>query len=473
MRASIQVGEAKVICKILHSNRKQAFIVGGAVRDLMIGAIPHDADVATDARPEEVTEILTSNGYDVIPIGEEFGTVAVKDRMMKKPIEVTTFRSEGRYTDKRHPDKIKFERDLFKDLERRDFTINAMAIDVRPNKQNPMQQGIILDPFNGKQDLEDHLIRAVGDAEERFQEDPLRMLRMCRFASKMGFAIEAKTMEAAKKFNHLIKMIPAERVKDELFKLLGCFNPYIGLNLMMKSGLMKQILPEVADIDGMPQPTKHHKYTAMYHTFMTVGAISEEDVLLRFAALLHDIGKNKANQNPNPPPYYPAHDKAGADMLPAIFERLKLSNNEQKYVDFIVRNHMATFSFRHEFTTKSIRRWLSKHSDNIDLIPDLITHVRADIIGSGVEQDRNFSDVDAFEKIVKEVLTAKEPFSLRDLAINGNDLLAIGVPADETMTKILNKLLEEVVENPELNTKNYLLESATNLQQLYAHEKMM
>jgi len=461
---NIKIGEAKVICKILHANRKQAYIVGGAVRDLLMRAEPHDVDIATDARPEDVTMILEANGYKIVPVGEKFGTVAVKDCLMKDFVEVTTFRSEGRYSDKRHPDHVRYERDLMKDLERRDFTINAMALAFQVDRKNPMQQGQIIDPFNGRQDMENKLIRAVGDAEKRFQEDPLRMLRMCRFASKLGFAIEPDTLEAAKKFNHLIKEIPAERVKDELFKLLGCFNTYIGLNIMQKSGLMQQILPEVFALRDIPQPQKHHKYTAMYHTFETVNAISEKDVLLRFAALVHDIGKDEVA--PNPPPYFPAHEHKALKMLPAIYERLKLSNDEEQYVTFIVANHMDLFLFHHNFTAKGIRRLLNKYGENCKWIQDLITHVEADIIGSGVDRAENANDVAAFRAMVKEVMDSKEAFSLRQLAVNGKDLIEIGVPADVTMSKILNQLLVEVIDNPELNTKEILIPRAKQLKLL-------
>lgn len=459
MFTNIFIGEAKVVCTILHANRKQAFIVGGAVRDILTGKSPHDVDVATDARPEEVTAIFESNGYKVIPIGEKFGTVSVKDPFMHKFVEVTTLRSEGRYSDKRHPDHVRFERDPAKDLGRRDFTINAMALDIHPNKQNPMQQGAIFDPFNGRADIKNKLIRAVGNPEERFQEDPLRMLRMCRFAAKLEFVVEPATLEAAKKFNHLIKEIPAERIKDELFKLLGTENAYIGLNYMRKSGLMKQILPEVMALEFIPQPQKHHKYTAMYHTFETVNAIPHENILLRFAALLHDIGKNEVA--PNPPPYFPNHEGKAMMMLPAIFERLKLSNDEEKYVSFIVAQHMDLFLFHHQFNAKSIRRLLSKYGENAKWLPDLITHVEADIVGSGIDRAENAADVQAFRDMVKTVMESKDAFSLNQLAVNGNDLLAIGIPANNMLGAILNYLLKEVIDNPELNTKEKLLEIAT------------
>jgi len=330
----VLLGEASAVCRILKDNGFGAYIVGGAVRDAIIGTPIADMDVATNATPKQVIKVFEKGGFRVFPVGEKFGTVQVE--CFQSLVEVTTYRSEGKYTDKRHPDCVKFETELVKDLERRDFTINAIAYD-------PVSYEVI-DPFDGQKDIENGVIRAVGNPEERFREDPLRMLRMCRFAGKLGFVVESKTLQASRILHKLITEIPMERVKDELFKLLQVENLTFSWNYLKNSRLLHDILPELASLEGVEQPREYHRYDVLTHSFLTAQGIPCNEArllrfrntpLLRLAGLLHDVGKTKVNPTP---PYFPDHIKDGIKIVRKICKRLKLSNKERVYLEFMVRN---------------------------------------------------------------------------------------------------------------------------------------
>jgi len=450
------IDRAKSYCKILNNAGYEAYIVGGAVRDILLGLFPNDVDITTNALPTEVTKVFTERSYEVIPVGEKFGTVIIVDKSMMEPIEVTTYRSEGRYSDKRHPDEVKFETSLIKDLERRDFTINAMAFDPLTN--------IIIDPFNGYNDLGNNdwgakILRAVGNAEERFKEDPLRMLRMCRLACKLEFILAEDTFRAAQNLHSLIREIPAERVKDELFKMLTIPDPTWAFYHLDNTDLIMDILPEVGMLKLAAQPKQYHKYSVMYHMFETAKFIPETKPLLRFAALIHDVGKTHMNMFP---PYFPMHVKDGQKLFEDISKRLKLSNEEHDYIVFIMEHHMDQFGFKNMTSDSSLRKWMSKMGENIKYLGDLFIIFYADNLGTGIDKPETIKRTQDTHIRCEGIIATKQPLSIKDLVIDGHDLMAIGIPASPVLGEIQKLLLVKVIEDPQRNTRNYLLNYAFN-----------
>lgn len=447
-RISDIVGEAKILSEILHKTGFEAVVVGGAVRDILMLIYPHDLDIATNATPEQVTKVFTEQGFKVIPVGEKFGTVVVTDDNMKQPIEVTTYRSEGRYTDKRHPDSVKFETSLVKDLERRDFTMNAIALDV--------DNHLLHDPFHGRIDIENKIIRAVGDPEERFREDPLRMVRMCRFSS-LGFVINLETFKAAKKLCYQIQGIPMERIKDELFKILAMDDPIMALNNLDLTDLIMFILPEVGILKNATQPSQYHKYSVMYHMFETTRLLPKDKPLLRFAGLVHDIGKTHMNQHS---PYFPNHGKKGLELFDEVSERLKLSNEEDNYVRFMIQHHMDQFGLVKLKNTSGLRRWMSRLGDNIKYLGDLFILFQADVFGTGRDDIKQIMRIKRLKHDCEDILSRKQPIAIKDLAINGYDLMNLGIPSGPIIGKIQQRLLEGVIEDPSRNNRDCLLSVA-------------
>lgn len=452
----------KTVCIILHEAGFEGYLVGGAVRDFVIGTTSHDVDIATNATPDEVSKLFQSKGWKVVPVGEKYGTVQVGSAYTL-PIEITTYRSEGKYSDKRHPDNVKFEKDLIKDLERRDFTINAMALDPLTLGYWDAERYIskIIDPFSGRKDIKNMLIKAVGDPETRFEEDPLRMMRMCRFSGKLGFTLEKRTLEASKKLHALIYKIPAERVRDELLKILQVENFGYSWSYLRQSKLLDSILPEVTALKKVNQPKVYHKYNAFTHTFMTVLSIPREKPLLRLAAMLHDIGKIMRSMTP--PPYFPDHISCGLKLLDNIVFRLRLSNEEEDYIRFMVQHHMDIFNLLPHTSKRSMRRYLVTIGDKIKWLDDLFLLIKADIKATGYDKREWIVEVNFYRDLLDRTLNEKPPLTKNDLAINGHDLMALGITPSPLLGKIQDELLYEVVGNPELNTRKYLLKRAREL----------
>lgn len=454
--------DLEVINKILEDEGFKVYVVGGAVRDMLMGKLneaPHDIDLATDATPDEIEQVFKGKkGIKTIPTGKEFGTITLV--LGDNTYELTTFRSDGKYEDLRHPKTVTYEKDINKDLGRRDFTMNAIAFGL--NK--------IIDPYFGFNDIHKKIIRAVGDADERFYEDALRMLRACRFSSQLGFVIEKETLEAIRKNAHLIRNVSDERVRDELLKLLEGEYAYFGLEYMFKTGLMKFIVPELNWLGDVNQPKKYHRYNVLYHSFQTVEFLPKKG-LLRLAGLFHDVGKITVKKTS---PYFPNHEKLGLDIWEKVTsKRLKLSNEEIDYVSFLIENHMLQFQL-HKWTSKSTNRWLSKQLNRkhftMEYIDDLINLFYADKYATGKEKSKDSlinTYIGMFKITIDELIEKQKVgigvLTVKDLKVNGYDLINVGIPSSPVMGMILNKLLDIVIEDETKNVKETLLKLAVDL----------
>lgn len=273
------------LCTILKGGGKDCYIVGGAVRDKLLNKEPNDIDITTDATPEETKRLFKSKGCSIYPLGEKFGTIAVRCDKSEDYVEVTTYREDGEYTDSRRPSEVKFVKDLEYDVKRRDFTVNALAYDPIENK--------LIDLVGGKKDLDRKIIRAIGNPDDRFNDDALRIIRGCRFKNKLGFEIEKETFESMRRNRKKVRDLSGERVRDELVKIMTYDKPSIGLNCLMDSGVMEEVLPELAVLKGIEQPKEFHKYDVYGHTLAVIENIPKTKPLERIAAVLHDTGKER------------------------------------------------------------------------------------------------------------------------------------------------------------------------------------
>lgn len=447
----------------------KSYLVGGCVRDLLLGKVPKDWDIATDAKPEEIQEVFPDSVYE-----NDFGTVGVKTDSKDpslKIVEVTTFRKEGRYTNQRHPDEVVFTDSIEEDLSRRDFTVNAIAIDLI-SEEDPV------DPYGGQKDLDKGLIRAVGDPQERFGEDALRLLRAVRFRAQLGFDIEAETLEAIKKEAKSIKKVAAERVRDELSKLLMSEGAVDGIRAMQEVGLLDQIIPELSEGVGVEQ-NKHHIYDVFEHNVRSLEYAVKEDfpLDLRIASLLHDVGKSGTREWKNDPAgekekngkkgdwtFY-QHQYLGEKLSRDILNRLKFPKEVVKKVALLVREHMFVYD-PDVVTQKGVRRLLKRvGTENAD---DLIKVREADRIGSGVPkaQPYRLRHLQAMMEKAK-----KEPVSVKQLKVNGDMFMKeLGMEPGPKMGYILAILLEEVLDDPKLNTKAKLMKKVEDLNELSEKE---
>ncbi len=427
--------EALEVLDTLKENRYDSFLVGGCVRDLILNRIPKDWDVTTSALPEQVISLFSH----VIPTRIQHGTVTVL--MNNIPFEVTTFRTDGNYSDNRRPDSVQFGVSIFDDVSRRDFTINSMLFDGEQ----------IVDYYAGLNDLEKRMIRTVGHPWVRYQEDALRMMRCIRFSCQLGFTIEEKTLEAIKDECESIKNVSWERIRDELVKILMSDRPVQGIRLLQKSGLLKYILPELEACVGFDQQNYHHRNDVFEHILKVLDA-TDSRLNLRLSALLHDIAKPKTfSIGEDGVGHFYSHHIIGAEMSMEILKRFKFDNETINNVYILVKEHMARYPKLRSGSTKKLINRLGKH--NID---DFIDLQLADIIGS--KPPYEFDNVIDLKREIKHILEAKEPLSVKDLAVNGYDLIEIGIEPGKRMGQILNGLLEIVLKSPELNTREYLLD---------------
>lgn len=419
----------------------QLFLVGGAVRDLMLGKKVTDWDFTTDATPEEILKLFPQGFYN-----NKFGTVGVSTDL--GVLEITTMRKEGDYKDHRRPLEVSWTNKIEEDLARRDFTINALALDLT-------SEGILVDPFKGKVDLEAKLVKAVGDPNKRFEEDALRLVRAIRIATQLNFEIENGTFEAIKGNASLISEISFERIRDEFFKLLGSENPYNGVMLLRKSGILEIILPELEKCFGIIQEGPKHDrvYDIGEHCLSSLKHCPSKDPLVRFATLIHDIGKanTKAIQKDGNVTFY-GHDIEGGKLAKLVAQRFKLSKKETEKLVRLIRWHM--FSVNEEQTDAAIRRFIKNVGlENVD---DLMALRVGDRLGGGTEKDISWR-MKRFRERIDEVL--QKPFSVTDLKINGQDVMeTLNIPPSPKVGEVLTTLFKEVLEDATKNERGYLLQ---------------
>lgn len=423
----------RLSCEYPHT----AYIVGGCVRDGTLGIKPHDWDICTDATPNEVMEIFSD--CRAIETGLKHGTVTII--MRGEQYEITTFRTDGKYTDGRHPDTVEFVSNVEVDLARRDFTINAMAFNDYDG---------LVDPYGGRFDLERRLIRCVGNPDDRFQEDGLRILRALRFASVYSFDIETETSAAIHRNAALLDRISAERICSELFKLL-CGKNVLSV-LMEYSDIICKIIPQMSACVGFNQNNLYHQYTVYEHIARSVAAYEGKDTVIKMALLLHDIGKPQCYFENDTGGHFYGHPAASAVVAEDVLNGLKVSNYTKECVLQLVKYHDETLLP----TAKCARKWLSKYG--ADQVFRLIEVRKADIAGQREDAfAHRINEVEQFEKAVKDVIASWNCFKLRDLQINGRDLLSIGVPEGKQVGETLNHLFDAVMNDQIHNNRNDLL----------------
>ena len=427
------IKEALEIINIIEDSGYEAYIVGGSLRDSLLGMQPKDIDIASSASPTEIKLIF--NSYKTIDTGIDFGTVTLIYN--DKPVEITTFRSESVYLDSRRPDSVSFEKNVDEDLKRRDFTINAMAYN---------QSKKLVDLFSGEEDLNNKLIRCVGSPDERFSEDALRMLRAVRFACVLNFDIEKNTFEAIKYNASRIEHISKERVQAELNKILMSSKPSRGIRLLLDSKLLDYVLPEISRLSGFNQNNPFHHLELLEHTLCVLDKV-EPRLQLRLAALFHDVGKvDTVTLDENGIGHFYGHDSVSEDIAKSVLKRLRYSNEIIELTSQLVRYHMIQANV---IGKKGIQKLLRIFGENnIFELADL--HF-ADSSCTTMEVKE-----DVFRLKIRQVLDENIPFSVKDLDIDGYDLMKIGAKGKQ-IGDILNELLELVSEDASKNNKNQLM----------------
>ncbi len=432
----------KEILKEMKSSGHEAYLVGGCVRDLLLGVEPFDWDIATDALPDDIMKIFAESFCE-----NDFGTVTLKPDAGVPDghkVEITPYRTEFGYSDKRHPDKVTFGVSLEEDLSRRDFTVNAIAYNGSE----------LIDPFEGQADIKKKIIRTVGLAEDRFNEDALRLMRAVRFATTLGFKIEDATLAAVKKLAKNIVGISVERIRDELNKIVSSVKkPSAGFVLLHDTGLLKLILPEFDKGHGVAQ-CKHHIYTVFDHNIYSLdyAAKYKYSLAVRWAALLHDIGKPKVKKGRGESATFYNHDIVGAKMARDIMIGLKFPKDFGKKVVLLVRYHMFFYDVG-VVTEASIRRLVKKVGQ--ENIQELLKVRIAERKGSGVPKDRPYR-LRHLEFMIEKV--ARDPISVKMLKLDGDYMIEkMGFKPGPRMGWILNVLLEDVLDDPKKNLKKYLV----------------
>lgn len=456
--------------KVFFQAGYKAYLVGGAVRDMLMKVPAHDWDVATNATPQDVIKLFKF----VVPTGIEHGTVTVHYK--GNEIEVTTFRTEAGYSDGRHPDSINYAATIEEDLARRDFTMNAIAASL--------EDGIITDPYGGQDDIKNKLIRTVGAAHERFMEDGLRPVRALRFASKLGFSIEKNTYSEIfkKEIQAKAASISIERFRDEFEKIMASPKPSVGLKLLEESGLLDIFIPEFKICRGCIQSDYRafHKFDVLDHLFYACDGAPADKLNVRLAALFHDIGKpaakkilhetvldgekNDGSKKEIETITFYNHEAFGERITQKLMTRLKFSNDMISNVCHLVKEHM--FHYESNWSEAAVRRFIIRVKP--ECMEDLYDLRLADMYGMYNEKvDVRYSEsvklLLELKARVKKELSKKTALSLKSLAVNGRDLMQLGIPAGKELGRILNELLECVIEDPAMNNKEMLIETAKKI----------
>jgi tRNA nucleotidyltransferase (CCA-adding enzyme) len=434
------------ICEKLSASGKRAWVVGGCVRDLLLGREPGDWDVCTDAKPNEIMRAFPR----AIPTGIDHGTVTVVSN--KQHFEVTTLRGEGAYTDGRRPDEVTFTDDIVADLARRDFTVNAIALDP--------QTGVLIDPFDGRRDLDARVLRAVGVPEERFGEDGLRVLRAARFVATLEMELDPATERAIEPTLGTYRKVSAERVRDEWVKTMKARRPSRAFEVMRTTGILGVTCPELLLGVGMEQ-NHYHAYDVWKHGMECMDACVG-DPILRIAAMLHDVGKpaTRAMSDKTHDYTFYDHDRVGAEIADPICERLKFSNDERARIVSLVRHHL--FHYSDEWTDAAVRRWIRRVGK--DRIEDLYKLNSADVRSKGKDCTDDLASLEALRGHVAKVLAEGTAVSTRDLKLNGHDLMKeLGIKPGRIIGEVLDALLEVVTNEPTLNERDPLLARARTI----------
>ena len=432
----------------IRKNGFEVYVVGGAVRNLLLKKDVTNWDFTTNATPEDIQKLFPDNFYHNV-----YGTVTVKKD--ENLFEITPFRKESHYTDNRHPEKIEWAKTLAEDLGRRDFTINAMALRLAPLAQGKLDYEII-DLFNGQKHLEEKKIAAVGNPDTRFQEDALRLMRGIRFASQLGFLIADETRNAMQRNANLIKNISWERIRDELLKIMGSDHPSEGILFLKGTEILKYILPELDSCFAVPQksPNRHHIYDVGTHLVMALKNCPSKDPITRFAALMHDIGKVGTfhkDEKSELITFY-NHEVVGTIQAKKIADRLRLSNEQKEKFVRLIEFHQ--FTVIEDQTDKAVRRFIRDVGK--EYIQDMLDVRTADRIGSGATPTS--WRLDLFKKRIIEV--QKEPFTVKDLKINGLDVMKIkNIKPSREVGDILDALFEKVINGEVKNEREELLKN--------------
>ncbi len=458
----------------LISEGYEAYLVGGSVRDIVMGRKPKDYDIGTNALPEDITGIFPK----AITTGAKFGAIIVvveDENEEPQNVDVVTFRTEERYVGGRWPSKVEFTRNIKDDLSRRDFTINAIAINLekltKEESRDNKKGDLLLDPFEGMKDIENQIIRAVGDPKERLEEDALRALRACRFASVLGFKLDEKLKDAIPGVLTVIDNLSAERVREEFLKIIyDSPKPSVGLRLLAESGILKIWIPELLEGQGVSQPKQYHVHDVFEHA---LEAVDHAEDSVKLAALFHDIAKPQTKEGDT---FY-GHDVKGAKMTKKIMKRLRFSNKEIDRVSRLVRWHMFYFPYDEEafekgtgkkkegrsaqkkigaWTDSAIRRFV-RNVGGEDAIDDLMKLRIADAT-CNPKSEFDSTEIENLQKRIAEVKEKDMALKVTDLDIKGSDLIELGIDPGPEMGKILNDLLEMVIEDPKLNDKKRLKE---------------
>lgn len=429
------------VLNLIHEAGEEAYVVGGCVRDALLGVTPHDWDITTSATPEQVKSLFKRT----VDTGLSHGTVTVL--VHDEGYEVTTYRVDGKYEDYRRPKEVTFTRSLSEDLLRRDFTINAMAYNH--------EEGIV-DLYNGREDLEAGVIRCVGTAWDRFNEDALRMLRAIRFSAKLGFDIEETTYKAMKDLAHLIQHVSAERIHVELTKTLISPNPS-QMKELVTCGLIEYIIPEFKEVVGLVQNNPYHKFTVDNHIYESLKYIAPEPHL-RWAMYLHDIGKGftKTTDDKGIDHFY-KHPGVSEKIAGKTMKNLKFDNKTYDRVIKLIRFHDDRFAI----SKKSVRKAINRVG--VDYFDDLLLIKEADIKSQHHDyEEENLGKLKEIIDFYEEILDDNECLTIKNLAINGNDIKQAGVTEGKLIGEALKYLLEQVLENPEINNREQLMRLIRN-----------
>lgn len=434
--------KVKFIIDKLMANGFDAYAVGGCVRDSVLGRIPDDWDITTSAKPSDVKSVFKRT----IDTGIEHGTVTVM--LDKEGFEVTTYRIDGEYEDSRHPRSVEFTSNLCEDLRRRDFTVNAMAYNDVAG---------IVDKFNGMGDLENKIIRCVGEPSERFEEDALRILRAVRFSAQLDFDIDEQTFKAMEKLSPALANISAERIQTELIKLITSDNP-LKLRAAYEAGITHVVMPEFDKMMNCEQNNPHHIYSVGEHTLNAVNYISNDKVL-RLTMLFHDIGKPdvKSSDYKNIDHFY-NHAELSMEYANKIMRRLRFDNDTRNKVCLLVKFH----DLQIETNKRAVRRAVNKVGE--ENFPALLAVKRADVMAqSSYRREEKLIKIQKAQELFEEIVNDRECTSLKMLAVNGKDLIDSGIKPGKQIGEILKLLLNEVIENPTLNNREYLIEKSLKL----------